>query len=69
MNETLLVYSSHRFKTLFAKRTCLVQKCHPLPTSAGFFVRSSQTTAARPNTMPKAATEATQTSMKHGVKS
>lgn len=49
--------------------TCFVQKCQSLAMAEGCLLRTSHHTAMDPNKMPKAATAATQTSMKHGVKS
>lgn len=49
--------------------TCFVQKCQPFAISAGLFLFNSHATASDPKTTPKTATEATQTSIKQGVKS
>jgi len=49
--------------------TCFVQKCQSLDIAAGFLLFNRNHTAPEPTIMPNAATVATQTSIKQGVKS
>lgn len=68
-NVSATSFTLHSCPSRLSQPTCLVQKCQSLETGFGFLHLINHPMANDPAMIPNAATEATQTSIKQGVKS